>query len=158
MRRRAPKVHPWERAPIDTKEREDTVKKLFYSLNIITHIQTNILRYRNHICHKGLHVCIIPHHSRTKLHFCTCSVIQLQVHSFYIVYALSTSYMHWPGVFDHFAPCLDQFPAYFALFLQKRGVETNFVIYTNFLNFFFSLLSILINNSICWREINSNSK
>ena len=42
---------------------------------------------------------------------------QLQVHSFYIVYALSTSYIHWPVVSDHFAPCFDHFPSQFALFL-----------------------------------------
>jgi hypothetical protein len=36
---------------------------------------------------------------------------QLQVHSFYIVNALSTSYKHWPVVSDQFAPCLDHFPS-----------------------------------------------
>ena len=60
------------------KEREDTVKKLFYSLNIITHIQTNNFHPPNHICHEGLHVCIIPHHSCTipgqSCIFWTCSV------------------------------------------------------------------------------------
>ena len=78
---RTPSTHSYvqrRRAPEDTKEREDTVKKLFYSLNIITHVQTNILRYRDHICHEGLHVCVIPHHSRTipgqSCIFWTCSV------------------------------------------------------------------------------------
>ena len=58
MRRRDHEVHPSthsylqrRRVPVDTKEREDTVKKLFHSLNMITHIQTNILHPYNHISH-----------------------------------------------------------------------------------------------------------
>ncbi len=113
-------IHPWEeefvypsmrrRKPTDT--REDTVKKLFYSLNITNHMQTNNLHPHNHIFNEGLHVCIIPHHSRTKLHFFGhLAFKQLQIHSFYIAYALFTSYIHWPGVSDHFAPCLDHFPS-----------------------------------------------
>ena len=50
---------------------------------------------------------------------------QLQVHSFYIVYALSTSYIHWPVVSDHFAPCIDHFPAQIVLFLPcMRAAQT----------------------------------
>ncbi len=70
-----PLVHPWEeetmrrRTPAPTNEIEVVIRNLFYSLHMITHIKTNILRYRYHICHEGLHVCIIPHHSHTKLHF-----------------------------------------------------------------------------------------
>ncbi len=106
------------RKPVDIKEREDTVKKLFYSLKIITHIQTNNLHPHNHIFKEGLHVCIIPHHSHTKLRFFEhLAFKQLQIHSFYIVYGLSTSYVHCPGVSDHFAPGLDHFPTQFALFL-----------------------------------------
>ena len=51
---------------------------------------------------------------------------QLQVHSFYIVYALSTSYIHWPVVSDHFASCLDHFPAQFALFLPCMSSPQTF--------------------------------
>jgi hypothetical protein len=51
---------------------------------------------------------------------------QLQVHSFYMIYALYTSYKHWPVVFDRFASCLDHFPAYFALFLPRmRSPQTS---------------------------------
>jgi hypothetical protein len=79
MRRRTHEVHPREeellkstrekkimypslrrRTPVSTNEIEDVVRNLFYSLNMITHIQTNNLHPPNHICHEGLHVCTIP--------------------------------------------------------------------------------------------------
>ena len=43
-----------------------------------------------------------------------------------MVYALSASYIHWPVVSDHFAPCFDLFPAYFALFLPCMMVKQTF--------------------------------
>ena len=74
MRRRDHEIHPSthsyvqrRRVPEDTNEIEDTVKKLFHSLNMITHIQTNTLHPYNHISHIRLHVCTIPHHSRAKV-------------------------------------------------------------------------------------------
>ena len=58
MRRRDHEVNPSthsyvqrRRVPEDTNEIEDTVKKLFHSLNMITHIQTNTLHPYNHISH-----------------------------------------------------------------------------------------------------------
>jgi len=58
--------------------------------------------------------------------FAHVAFIQLQIHSFYMVYALFASYIHWPVVSGHFAPCLDHFPAYFALFLPRmRSPQTS---------------------------------
>ena len=51
---------------------------------------------------------------------------QLQIHSFFIVYALYTSYKHWPVVSDRFASCLDHFPAQFALFLPCMSSPQTF--------------------------------
>ena len=61
--------------------------------------------------------------------FAHVAFIQLQIHSFYVVYALSASYIHWPVVSDHFASCLDHFPAYFALFLPCMMVKQTFPIF-----------------------------
>ena len=61
--------------------------------------------------------------------FAHLAFIQLQIHSFYVVYALSASYIHWPVVSDHFEPCFDLFPAYFALFLPSMMVKQTFPIF-----------------------------
>jgi hypothetical protein len=42
--------------PAPTDEMEDVIGNLLYALHMIAHVHTNILLYRGHICHEGLHV------------------------------------------------------------------------------------------------------
>jgi hypothetical protein len=51
---------------------EDVIGNLLYVLHMIAHVHTNILRYRGHICHEGLHVCVTKHRSPQSCMLWTC--------------------------------------------------------------------------------------